>query len=464
MPAGAADQRHANRAARGPAGRRHPTRRPAIRPAGHRRVAGRKPGAVAPGGPDSVGPVTIEIRTATQDDALGFMTCAATAFLDDAGGDEARARFWLEAMRPDLDRSWGAFAGDLVVGTLRSLPFRLTVPGGDTVAADGVTMVTVAPTHRRRGLLTAMIAEDLRAAADRGDAVSILIAAEWRIYGRYGYGPATESTAWEIDRATAGCPPPAGELETVTAARLRELAPAVYDRARLQHAGGLDRPEPRWDRDFGLVHVEGKPPEWTGRAVVHRDPAGAVDGYLRWRATWRDDVPGADLVVDELVAATDAAYADLWRFALAVDLVVRVKAHSRRADEALPWLLGDGRAARQASRHDQLWLRVLDVPAALTARTYPTPGRVVLEVVDPGGYAGGRFALDAGPDGATCTPTTEAAGLTLPVTALGSAYLGGHRLALLAAAGLVDEHRAGALATADRLFGTDRLPFAPLHF
>ena len=408
--------------------------------------------------------MTIEIRTATKDDAVGLMTCATTAFLDEAGGEEARVRFWLETMRADLDRTWGAFAGDLAIGTLRSLPFRLTVPGGATVPADGVTMVTVAPTHRRRGLLTRMMAEDLRAAADRGDAVSILIAAEWRIYGRYGFGPATESTGWEIDRAAAGTPPPVGDLEAVSAARLRELAPAVYDRARLQHAGGLDRSEPRWDRDLGLVHVEGKPPEWTGRAVVHRDPAGEVDGYLRWRATWRDDAYGAELVVDELVAATDAAYADLWRFALAVDLVVRVKAHSRRADEALPWLLGDGRAARQTSRHDQLWLRPLDVPAALTARTYPAAGRVVLEVVDPDGYAAGRFALDAGPDGATCIRTDASAELTLPATALGSVYLGGHRLHTLAAAGLVDEHRAGALTRADRLFATDRPPFAPLHF
>jgi predicted acetyltransferase len=168
--------------------------------------------------------------------------------------------------------------------------------------------------------------------------------------------------------------------------------------------------------------------------------------------------------VDELVAATDEAYTDLWRFALSVDLITQVTARSRPVDEALPWLVADGRFVKQTDRGDELWVRVLDVPAALTGRDYTTEGRTVLEVVDKAGYAAGRFALEAGPAGASCRPTTESADLTLPVTALGSAYLGGHRLATLAAAGLVDEHRAGALRVADRLLATDRAPWATLHF
>ena len=409
--------------------------------------------------------MTPTIRTATPSDAEAFLRCVRTAFLDPEGRDEAWARFWLETAQPDLDRAWGAFDGDQVVGTLRSLPFQLTVPGGRTVPADGVTMVTVAATHRRRGLLTAMMAQDLRAAAERGDAVSILIASEWRIYGRYGFGPATETAEWQVDRLAARCPPPVGRLESVPVAQLRQLAPPVYDRARLQRAGGLDRPARRWDRDLGLVHVEGGEPDWAGRAVVHRDAAGEVDGYLRWHASGGDTrMPDNELTVDELAAATAEAYADLWRFALSVDLVTRVRARNRRVDEALPWLLADGRAARQTDRHDTLWLRPLDVPAALTGRDYAAEGRTVLEVLDPAGYAAGRFALDAGPDGASCTRTAATADLSLPVTALGSAYLGGHRLATLAAAGLVDEHRPGALQVADRLLAGDRLPFCTMHF
>jgi predicted acetyltransferase len=408
--------------------------------------------------------VTTEIRTATEADAETLMRCVRTTFLDPERDDAAYGRFWLEANRPDLDRTWGAFDGATAVGTLRTLPFRLTVPGGATVPADGVTMVTVAPTHRRRGLLTGMMAAGLRAAADRGDAASILIASEWPIYGRYGFGAATEAAEWTVDRRQAQCPPPTGRLELVTAAELRELAPAAYDRARLLRAGGLDRPEPRWDRDFGLRYRDGGTPDWSGRAVVHRDDTGAVDGYLRWHADWKVPFEGADLTVDELVAATPQAHADLWRFALAVDLVVTVTARRRPVDDVLPWLLRDPRAARQTKRYDTVWLRPLDVPAALTARDYPTAGRVVLEVVDPAGYAAGRFALDAGPDGAAVTRTTAAADLTLPVTALGSAYLGGYRLATLAAAGLVDEHRVGAVTRADRLLATDRPPYTPIHF
>jgi predicted acetyltransferase len=407
--------------------------------------------------------VTTEIRRATREDAESYQRCVSTAFLDPAGDDAARARFWLDVMKADLDRSWGAFDGGQAVGTLRSLPFELTVPGGRTVPADGVTGVSVAATHRRRGLLTGMMAADLDQAVARGDTVSILLASEWPIYGRYGFGPATDAFRWEIDRRAAACPPPAGRLDAVTGREARALAPAVWDRARLRTAGGLSRPEPRWDRDFGLVHAEGGTPDWSGRAVVHRDAAGEPDGYLLWHSGWPDTGPVV-LTVDELVAADDAAWADLWRFALAVDLVDTVRAARRPVDEPLPWLLGDGRAARVVGRDDELWVRLLDVPAALGARSYTTSGRVVLEVRDEAGHAAGRFLLDATPEGATCTATGAGADLTLPVTALGSAYLGGHRLGALAAAGLVDEHTAGALAVADRLLATDRAPFANLHF
>jgi predicted acetyltransferase len=404
-----------------------------------------------------------EIRHPTVDDAADFLRSVNTTYLEPESKDAGRAEFWLDRIRPDLDRTWGAFDRGRAVGSLRSLPFELTVPGGGTVPADGIAMVSVAATHRRRGLLTGMIGNALAAAADRGDAVSILMASEWPIYGRYGYGPATEAAEWRVDKLRAGSRPPLGELDYVSRVELRAAAPPAYDRMRRLRAGGLDRPEYRWDRDFGLAQAEGADPDWDGRAVVHRDPAGEVDGYLRYHCTWGSGAENT-LTIDELVAATDSAYGDLWRFALSVDLITHVVARSRPVDEALPWLLTDGRFAKQTDRYDKLWVRPLDVPAALTARAYLAPGRVVLEVVDKAGYAAGRFALDAGPDGASCVPTTASADLTLPVAALGSAYLGGHRLGTLAVAGLVDEHTPGALGTADRLLGTDRAPWATLDF
>ena len=405
----------------------------------------------------------VEIRHPALDEAADYLRAVNTAFLQPASRDEPMAHYWADLLKPDLERSWAGFDRGQAVGSLRSLPFEVTVPGGRTVPGDGITMVTVSPTHRRRGVLTGMMGEALAAAVDRGDAVSVLIASEWRIYGRYGFGAATEAAEWSVDRLRAGAPSPRGEVEMVSTEELRKLAPPVYDRARLRRAGGLSRPEIRWDRDLGLLRIEGDS-RWDGRATVHRDVDGEVDGYLRWTARWAGNGLDNVLSVDELVAATDEAYAELWRFALSVDLISTVKAESRPVEEVLPWLVPDGRAVRQTERYDFLWLRVLDVPAALTGRDYLSAGRVVLEVVDPAGYAAGRYALDASPDGATCAPTTGSADLTLPVTALGSAYLGGHRLGTLAAARLVDEHTPGAVVTADRLLGADRAPWCTLHF
>src|SRR5215207_9256414 len=383
------------------------------------------------------------------------------------GAVDARVRHWLAHADPDPARTRAAYDGGRIVGTHRTMPLELTLPGGATVAADGVTAVTVSPTHRRQGLLTRMMTEGLRGAADRGEPVSALYASEWPIYGRFGFGPAVQGATWEVRKDRAAAQPAPTGIELVSPAELAELARPVWDRARGQRPGGMSRPDYRWALDFGLAaEEEGALPPWKGYAAVHRDAGGAVDGYLRWRPedkwdNWRSD---AVLHVDELISTTDEAYRQLWRFALAVDLIVTVRAEDRRVDEPLPHLPGIGRAATQVEHHDGLWVRVLDVPAVLGWRTYGVAGRVVLEVVDPSGFVGGTYALEAGPDGAACKPTKESAELTLPVTALGSAFLGGHRLRMLAEAGLLDEHRAGALELADRLLATDLTPYCALHF
>ena len=140
----------------------------------------------------------VEIRHPEPEDAADLLRTINTAFLAPASRDAPMATFWLDQVKPDLQRTWGAFDRGSAVGSLRSVPFELTVPGGGTVPADGITMVTVAPTHRRRGLLTGMMGRDLADAAERGDAAIILIASEWRIYGRYGFGPATDLSAGEV--------------------------------------------------------------------------------------------------------------------------------------------------------------------------------------------------------------------------------------------------------------------------
>jgi predicted acetyltransferase len=378
--------------------------------------------------------------------------------------DEARARDEHFAGEMDWARSFGAFDGGRVVATFRSFPTELTVPGG-VVAADAITNVTVAPTHRRRGILSALMRDDLAAAVDRGEPVAILVASEWPIYGRYGFGPAVDIVELELDARLARFAVP-GEAEVAMAApeELREAAPGIYDAHRRATPGAIERSGAWWDRRLGLA--EGFDAEPTRRYVLARDAAGAPSGLLIYTAEGRWDAwrPNSTLTVEELVAVDAASAARLWRVAAEVDLVVRVVADQRGVDDPLPLWLTDARAVRQRYRTDFQWVRVLDVPAALAARRYACAGALVLEVEDGLGHAAGRFALEGAPDGAQCAPTTAAADLAVRVEALGAAYQGGASLAALAAAGWVREERPGALAVADAMFGWLARPWCATLF
>jgi predicted acetyltransferase len=191
-----------------------------------------------------------------------------------------------------------------------------------------------------------------------------------------------------------------------------------------------------------------------------------VQGYLRYSAAqdWDHMRPKGTISVAELVAATDDAYLRLWRYCCEVDLITRVQASDRPIDENLVWLLRDGRDLRQTGRFDFLWVRVLDVAASLSARRYSTEGRLVIEVTDPLGIAAGRFALDGGPAGATCTATGDTADLTVPVDSLGTVYLGAMSVAALGRAGRIDEHTVGALTRADAMFHSAITPWCSTWF
>ena len=235
--------------------------------------------------------------------------------------------------------------------------------------------------------------------------------------------------------------PGPGTVELVDAAELRKQAPALYERLRQAQPGFIERDERWWDRTLQITPAPGDKP-YKGYLAVHRNDRGEAEGYLRYRTDGKWDVrrPNGTLEVDEMVAVTPDAYARLWRYCCEVDWVARVSAADRRATEALPWIVEDGRHVVQKWRADFLWVRILDVAVALAARTYLAPGRVVLDVVDAQGLATGRFVVDGGPGGATCAPTTEAAGLTLTAEALGAVYLGGVDLRTLATAGQVEVH------------------------
>ncbi|SFC26426.1 GNAT family N-acetyltransferase [Streptomyces aidingensis] len=375
----------------------------------------------------------------------------------------------LRRARIDLRRAWGAFDQDRCVATYRSFDQRLTVPGGRDVAANAITAVTVSATHRRRGLLTRMITSDLAEAKERGDTVATLVAAEYPIYGRYGFGPATSTTAWEVDRLRAGLdrrapvPDPAegGSIEFLDGAEVRKLGPELYERFRPGCPGAIDRPALWWDRATGEVRMT---PSWTEPFhALHRDADGIPQGMVTFRADtrWTNGMPDETATVASLFAVTPAAERALWHFLLSVDWVTRVKADHRAPDDLLPDLLPDPRAAAVTDQADFLWLRPLDIPAMLTARGYPAEGELVLRVDDPLGLTAGSYLLTASPQGADCVPTSRPADLTLGTGALATLYLGERSAGRLARLGRLTEERPGAAARADLLFHTPRRPWLP---
>jgi predicted acetyltransferase len=404
----------------------------------------------------------VSVRTIEASEIDGWVQCMATGFLNHPAEGEGQYRLG----HMDLDRTWGAFDADRVVGTLRSFSTPLTTPGPIQTPAAALTNVTVAPTHRRRGLLTQMITRDLRASAERGEPVGILIASEYPIYGRFGYGAAVDAAQYTVNTLTArfrDCAP--GRVELADAHTLRREGPAVYERVRASQPGAIGRDEQWWDRWLGVVDAPGATPVKT-YVALYRSPGGVVDGYVRYTAAqeWDQMRPKGTLSVGELAAVTAEAYLGLWRYCCEVDLVTRVEAGNRSVDEPLRWLLHDGRSLRQTGTYDFVWVRVLDVAAALSARRYPVEDRLVIEVTDPLGIIGGVFALEGGPTGATCVPTTQSAAITLPVDSLGSVYLGGMSLLDLARAGRVDEHQAGALDRADPFFRSAVTPWCSTWF
>ncbi|WP_069171411.1 GNAT family N-acetyltransferase [Streptomyces griseus] len=371
----------------------------------------------------------------------------------------------------DLSRVQGVFDAGRCVATFRSFAQELTVVGGATVPADAITAVTVTPTHRRRGLLGRMMAADLAAAKERGDVVASLIAAEYPIYGRYGFGPASWTTEWEIDVPRAGLDPrervpseeDGGRIELVDGADVRKLGPELHGRLAARQHGVVSRDERWWQRNTG-VDV----PAFEGWKepfhAVHRSADGETDGLVTYRAddNWGDrKQPQNKATVAGLIAVTPAAERALWRFVCSIDWITTVRTGYRAPDDLLPLLLPDPRAARVVTQADWLWLRILDVPRALEARTYTAAATLVLDVHDATGLAGGRYLLETSPSGASCTPTTRTPDLALDVRELGTLYLGDESALRLAALGRIEEHRPEAAATAEAVFRTARRAWCP---
>jgi predicted acetyltransferase len=355
--------------------------------------------------------------------------------------------------------------GDTTVATAGAIPFRLTVPGGARVAMAGVSTVTVHPTHRRRGLLRRMMAEQLDDVARRGEPLAALTASEASIYERFGYGTATFTTRWELASEYATARPAAqdaGAVHLVEGEKAAAAAHAVYEQVAPARVGELERPADWWSRIFAPGP---RGPRFF--AAVHDGADGRPDAFARYALdpAWPDGIPSDTLRVIELQATDAEAEAAMWAYLFGIDLVATVAAGDRPVDDPLRWRLPDPRRLRVRQLRDHLWIRVVDVAEALAARNYGADDALVLELDDEFRPANsGRWLLEGGPSGAACARTDRQPDLALGASELGAIYLGGVPLSTLAAAGRVRELTSGAVERADRCFVVHPSPWCTTHF
>ncbi|MFI1012968.1 GNAT family N-acetyltransferase [Streptomyces sp. NPDC020965] len=365
----------------------------------------------------------------------------------------------------DYERSLAVWDGADCVATAGTFGFRVTAPGGAAVPMAGVTMVSVAATHRRRGILTSMMRRQLDDIHAWGEPVALLTASEPEIYGRFGYGTASWHLNADIDTTRVRIEAPVGTDDI----RIRRVPPvdsmdtieALYAR-RVPTRPGMIVRLPGWEK-LMLLDSPADHPGASPLQCVFAELDGDVIGYALYRIipSWENAGPNGAIEVQDLEALTPAANAGLWRYLFGIDLMTRVRMRNRPVDD--PWQHFVSDIRRCGLRViDGLHARLVDVGGALAARTYRTPVEVVLDVEDafcP--WNNGRWRLSGDEKGAVCEPTRAAADLALPVGALASAYLGGTALTALAAAGRVEERTPGALTAAAVAFGSDAAPWVP---
>ncbi len=360
-----------------------------------------------------------------------------------------------------------AASPEVPVATVSSWVTSLTVPGsiehpGDaSIDAWAISSVTVSPTHRRRGIARALLEGELRTAASAGLPLAALTASEATIYRRFGFACAALVADMTIDTRRAKWTGPAarGRVQFVERATLRAQADDIEQRARRNIPGEVARWGRRWDEFFGLTPDTEKESKGL-RAVRYDDENGEPQGFALYKLKEHEsDFSAHTVTVTEFVAVTDDAYAGLWRYLLELDLVTEVRASLRSVDEPLRWMIADARALRETLVSDHLWLRVLDVPATLTARRYAAADSVAFDVTDDLGYAAGRYVLSTDAAGSpTCIRSEDApadAEVHLNVTEVGALLLGGVSAVTLRAAGRLT-------ATPDAATLVDRLFHSPV--
>lgn len=400
------------------------------------------------------------LRPPTDDEFPAFARQVELGFGEDV--TDARIARWRTLT--ELDRMIAALDGERIVGTAGAWTFTMSLPDADPVPCAAVTVVGVAPDWRRRGVLTRMMRQQLDDVRDRGaEPYAALYASESTIYGRFGYGIAAPNASFELERAwtalhRAG---PVDDVVLVDASTARDRFPAIHDAHRRQRGGLMGRPEAWWE-------------DWLGH-----DEADERDGYsprfhallddrgyavYRVKPDWGPTGARSTLRVIELVANDPDALAALYGFVFAVDLVATIVVPQRPVDDPLPYLSAY-RGRIKERRSEGLWLRLVDVGAALTARGYHADGQLTIEVADafcP--WNAGTWELEVADGSAGCRRADRAPDLALDTADLASISLGGVTATELAWAGRIEERTPGALRTADRLFATDLAPWNSFEF
>lgn len=375
------------------------------------------------------------------------------------GGDEWRAI-------SELDRSIAVLDAGEIVGSAGAFTFELTVPGGRTLPAAGVTAVGVRHTHRRRGILNRMMRHQLDDVAARGEPLAVLTASETVIYGRYGYGMATHHWGWNTDtaaldfavRSRAG-----GRVRVIDKVAAAKVLPGILDRSRLRHPGGIAWSPARWDT--WLADRESDRGGATAHFyLVHESDAGEPDGFVVYNVKhrWDHGLPDHTVNVLKTAALGDEIEAALFEHLVTVDLIRHVAARGRPVNDHLLHRLANSRRLKVGEVGDHLWLRVLDVPRALAGRDLGADDRLVLSIADaflPS--SGGTYVVS--PD-ACVRDDAAAPDLAMGARDLGAVYLGGVTPTTLTRAGRIVERTPGAAARADRLFGSSQTPWCDTEF
>lgn len=407
-----------------------------------------------------------EIRTLAPEDVDLFRSRVARGFGNDGDSNDEAARERFQAVF-DYDRVFAVYDRDDIVGTGGAFTFGLTVPGGREVPMGGTTIITVQPTHRRQGVLRQLMDHHLDEVAERGEPLAGLWASESSIYGRFGYGQATFRHITKIDASavTFRDPPDGGtRLRLVESDEATDLLPPIYESIRARRPGMLTRSEEWW------THRRIADPEsWRGGKSAQRylicEVDGRATGYAVYRqdAKWDDFIADGEVVVVELIATDHSSHRAIWSFLTNIDLFPRVSWWNLPLDDPLAALVTDDRRLRR-TLSDAMWVRLMDVTAALEARTYESDGVIVFSVEDATRPKNsGTYRLEVVDGTAQVMETTDPPEISMDIEILGHLYLGGGDARVMAAAGRIDGDPV-AVSTLHGLFRTDVAPWCPEVF